>query len=208
MSPMQKHNTWLLVLTVPAVVGVSLLVQLASPIEGWQYWLVRSLALSAYLFVFLAALSSASLPTVARTFGRPFVGVHHVATFAAFAAMVAHPFAYSLAVAGSLAPFVPRASSVLEFFQWAGRPALLLFIVAVIAGLLRLSFKKGWRYFHLVTYLAFILATVHANLLGTTLQIPAVRVASWLMAAVATIVFVRKRLQRRKLSRPAAAPTT
>jgi hypothetical protein len=205
---MTKKNTWVLVLIVPAVVGVSLLVQLAFPVEGWQFWLVRSLSLSGYQLVFLAVLSSASLPGMAKTFGRPFVGVHHVATVAGFVAMVAHPFAYSLAV-GSLEPFVPSYGSVLEVFQWAGRPALLLFVVAVASALLRRAFKKGWRYFHLATYLAFLLVTVHANLLGTSFQASwIVRIVSWAMAATATVVFVQKRVKRRQAARPAAAPTT
>lgn len=208
MSPLQKKNTWLLVLAVPAVIAAALLLQLAAPVPGWQYWLVRGLALSGYLFVFLASLTAANLPAMAKAFGRPFIGVHHVATIAAFAAMVAHPFAYALAT-GSLDHFVPRAASVYEFFLWAGRPALALFIVAVAAALLRLAFKKGWRFFHLAAYLAFLLATVHANLLGTTFQsIPAVRGVSWGLAVIATYVFVRKRIQRRKAARPAAPPAT
>jgi methionine sulfoxide reductase heme-binding subunit len=205
MSPMQKRNTWLLVLLVPAVVGVSLLVQLAFPQEGWQFWLVRSFSLSGYLLVFLAVLSAASLPAMAKTFGRPFIGVHHVATVAGFVAMVAHPFAYSFAI-GSLSPFVPSYGSLLEVFQWAGRPALALFAIAVLAALLRLAFKKGWRVFHIAAYLAFLLVTVHANLIGPSFQHPVMRVVSWVMAAAATVVFVRKRLMRRKAARPSAAP--
>jgi len=205
---MKKRNTWLLALIVPAVVGVSMLVQRVAPMKGWQSWLVRALALSGYLLVFLATLSSASLPALAKAFGRPFVAVHHVATVAGFAAMVAHPLAYSLAF-GSLEPLVPRAESVYDFLLWAGRPALALFIVAVAAGALRLAFKKGWRFFHLVTYLAFLLVTVHANLIGATFQASiVVRAASWVMAAAATAVFVHKRVLRRSAARPAAAPTT
>ena len=205
MSPMQKRNTWLLLLVVPAVVGVALLVQLAAPVAGWQLVLVRSLALSGYLLVFLSAVSSASLPGLAKAFGRPFVAVHHVATIAGFTAMLAHPFAYALSV-GSLEIFIPRAGSVEEFFRWGGRPALALFIVAVVAALLRLAFKKGWRAFHLAVYLGFLLATVHANLIGSSfLGSLAVRVVSWVMAAVATAVFVRRRLQRRNVARPAPA---
>jgi sulfoxide reductase heme-binding subunit YedZ len=202
---MQRRNTGVLALVVPVVVGISLLVQLASPVEGWQYVLVRSLALSGYLLVFLAALSSASLPAMAKTFGRPFIGVHHVAAIAGFVAMFAHPFAYALSV-GSLEIFVPRADSVVEFFRWGGRPALVLFLVAVVAALLRLAFKKRWRSFHLAVYLGFLLATVHANLIGTTfLASPVLRVVSWVMAAAATVVFVRKRIQRLGAARPAAA---
>jgi methionine sulfoxide reductase heme-binding subunit len=205
MSPMKRRNTWLLLLVVPVVVGISLLVQLVSPVDGWQYVLVRTLALSGYLLVFLAALSSASLPAMAKTFGRPFIAVHHVATIAGFIAMLAHPFAYALSV-GSLKIFIPRADSAVEFFRWGGRPALFLFLVAVVAALLRLGSKRSWRYFHLVVYLAFILATVHANLIGSSfLTSPVVRVVSWAMAAAATVVFVRKRIQRLAAARPAAA---
>jgi sulfoxide reductase heme-binding subunit YedZ len=205
MSPLKKRYTWVLVLVVPAVVGVSLLVQLVSPVAGWQFVLVRSLALSGYQLVFLAALSSASLPALAKTFGRPFVAVHHAATIAGFVAMLVHPFAYAFSV-GSLEIFIPRADSVIEFFRWGGRPALFLFLVAVAAALLRRAFKRGWRYFHLVVYLAFILVTVHANLIGTSfIASPVVRVVSWAMAAAATVVFVRKRIQRLAAARPAAA---
>jgi predicted ferric reductase len=204
MSPLQKKNTWLLALAVPAAVGVALLAQAGSWMPGWQSWLVRTLALSGYLLVFLATLSSASLPALAKAFGRPFVAVHHVATVAAFAAMVAHPLAYAAAF-GSLEPLVPRAASLYDFFLWAGRPALVLFLVAVVAGALRLAFKKGWRYFHLAVYVAFLLVTVHANLIGTTFAGLPARIASWFLAAVATVVFVRKRLQRRSV-RPAARP--
>jgi sulfoxide reductase heme-binding subunit YedZ len=206
MSPLKKKNSWVLALVVPVVVGLSLLVQLAFPVDGWQYVLVRSLALSGYLLVFLAALTSASLPAMAKTFGRPFIAVHHVATIAGFVAMFAHPFAYALAV-GSLEIFVPRADSVEEFFRWGGRPALFLFLVAVVAALLRLAFKKGWRSFHLAVYLGFLLATVHANLIGATfLASPVLRVVSWLMAAAATVVFVRKRIQRLSAVRPVIRP--
>jgi len=166
MSPMQKRNTWLLLLVVPAVVGISLLVQLAAPVAGWQYWLVRSLALSGYLLVFLAAVSSTSLPGLAKAFGRPFVAVHHVATIAGFTAMLAHPSPTRFR-SGRWRSSSP-ADSLEEFFRWGGRPALVLFIVAVVAALLRLAFKKGWRYFHLAVYLAFLLATVHANLIGSS----------------------------------------
>jgi len=203
---MKKRNTWILVLVVPVVFGLSLLVQRVAPVGAWQSWLVRSLALTGYLLVFLAALTASSLPAMAKTFGRPFIAVHHVATVAGLAAMVAHPLSYAAAF-GSLEPLVPRAESVYDFFLWAGRPALVLFIVAVAAGALRLAFRKSWRFFHLVVYLAFILVTVHANLIGTSFTAsPVVRVASWIMAAAATAVFVHKRVVRRRAARPAAAP--
>lgn len=205
MSPMRKRNTWILMLVVPVVFGLALLLQRVAPMEGWQSWLVRSLALSGYLLVFLAALSAASLPAMAKAFGRPFIGVHHVATIAGLAAMVAHPLTYAFAF-GSLEPLVPRAESVYDFFLWAGRPALALFLVAAIAALLRLALKRSWRFFHLVVYLAFLLVTVHANLIGTSFAAsPVFRVVSWAMAAVATVVFVRKRVQR-LAARPAPAP--
>lgn len=203
MSPMQKKNSWLLALVPPTIVGLAVLVQIAAPGPGWQYWLVRGLALSAYQLVFLATLSTANLPALAKLFGRPFIKVHHVATISAFVAMVLHPLGYAF-VTGSFDSLVPRAASVYDFFLWAGRPALVLFLVAVITGALRLTFKKSWRTFHFAVYLGFLLATVHANLIGASFASLPVRIVSWIFAAVATVVFVRKRLQRRKAARPAA----
>ena len=196
MNAMQKKNTVLLALLVPVTAGLALLAQLSAPGYGWD-WLVRSCALTGYLLIFLAIASSASLPTMTRLFGRPFIKVHHAASIAGVALVAAHPVAYALAGA-TFAVFVPRADSVEDFFRWGGRPALFFVIVALVAVALRSTVKRGWRAFHMAMYIAFALGTVHANLLGSSLtsSLP-LRVVSWVLLAAATAVFVSRRLRRR-----------
>jgi methionine sulfoxide reductase heme-binding subunit len=192
---MQKRNTWLLALVAPLVVALSIAAQLQVPGHKWD-WLVRSFAVAGYLLIFLSILSSASLPALTRTFGRPFIKIHHAISIAGFALIAAHPLTYALAGA-TFAVFVPRADSVLDFLRWGGRPALFLVLVGVIAVLFRSRMKRSWRYFHWVLYLAFALGTVHSNLIGTSFVTSlGLRVVTWVLLAVATAVFFRRRLRR------------
>lgn len=200
MNAMQKRNSWLLAMVAPLVVALSVLAQLQVPGHAWD-WLVRSFAVAGYLLIFLSILSSASLPRLTRTFGRPFMKIHHAVSIAGFALIAAHPLTYALAGAG-FSVFVPRADSVEDFLRWGGRPALFLVLLGVVAVLLRGSMKRSWRYFHWLMYVAFALGTVHSNLIGTSfVSSLGLRIVSWVLLAAATAVFVGRRVRR--AARPA-----
>jgi sulfoxide reductase heme-binding subunit YedZ len=81
------------------------------------------------------------------------------------------------------------------FLTWGGPPAWDLLVIASAAALLRASLKKSWRTIHYLTYLAFLIGTTHALLIGTDTQLWPVRIVAILMALAVVYAFVRKRLR-------------
>ena len=105
------------------------------------------------------------------------------------------PLAFGFA---SAAVFVPRFDSWLVFWQLGGRPALYLIAVGSLGALLRKSWRNGWRTVHMLNYVACLLGTVHAVLIGTDFGQPFLRLVPITMALVAVGVFIRKRLGQRR----------
>ena len=194
--PRKPRNTrYLAVVGVVAVVLVAILLSLQPP-GSPLYAVVRSAALLGYLFIFVAIVSSAYLRELVVFFGRPFIKVHHIVSVAGLVLITLHP----LAVAGFLSDlgvFVPQVDSWLNFFQWGGPPGWYLLGLAVLAALLRKRLKRQWRAVHYLNYIAFLLGTVHAILIGSDVQSVAVRVIAIVMALVVVLLFVKKRLKVR-----------
>jgi predicted ferric reductase len=179
--------------------GVTRLVGLGTPVR----MMIRSAAMLGYLSVFLACLSSAFLRRLTRTFGRPFVQVHHVVSVAGLVLLLVHALTVAWN-AGSLAVFIPPFDSVTRFLEFGGRPAIWLIGVAALAAVLRSSLRRSWRSLHWLNYLAFLLGTIHGVLIGTDFQPLAVKVVSIAMALTVVGVFVHRRavtLRRRSARR-------
>lgn len=157
------------------------------------HWFVRGAGMVGYVAVFLAILSSAYMRELYRMLGRPFLWGHHVLSGSGLILVALHPIALAIETA-SAAVFVPRFDSWAVFLQLGGRPALYLFAVASLGALLRRSWRKGWRTMHMLNYVAFLLGTVHAVLIGTDFGQPFLRLIPIAMVLVTTAVFVRKRL--------------
>jgi len=98
-------------------------------------------------------------------------------------------------------------SSARAFFSQGGRPALWLILIAAAVALLRKKIGTQWKMIHRLNYLAFLLGTIHAQMLGRNFQHLAVRIVSAAMAAGVVAVFVLKRRTqaRRKRQRRARA---
>jgi sulfoxide reductase heme-binding subunit YedZ len=160
-------------------------------------WAIRGAALLGYQSVFLAIVSSAYMRQLVRLFGRPFVQVHHVVSVSGLIFITLHPLGVALDNA-TISVFVPRFDSVLVFLQLGGRLAWYLIALAALIALLRRSVGRPWRVIHMLNYVAFLLITVHANLIGTQLQYSVPRAVSIVMALVIVGVFVQKRLRQRR----------
>ncbi|MDD1679243.1 MAG: hypothetical protein LUO93_08710 [Methanomicrobiales archaeon] len=128
-------------------------------------WVVRLSALYGFLMTAIAAISTSYLVLVARTFGRPFIRVHHTFAVLGFVLFTVHPFSYAFLVM-TPAVFIPSFRSWIDFWANGGRVALILFYIAVAGSLLHTRWKR-WRYAHTLMYVALLLAIVHANLIGT-----------------------------------------
>lgn len=194
MPGMQPKNTWVLIASglgaLILVVGVVLLDAIAAPIDG----LIRVGALMGYVAVFLASLSSNYMRELTRYFGRRFVKVHHVASVTALVALAIHATGVAWR-SGTLATFVPAFSSARIFFSLGGRPAFWLIAIAALTALLRASIGNSWKTVHWLNYLAFLLGTIHAQMIGPNFQHLGVRLISIAMAVVVVVVFVLKRVE-------------
>lgn len=175
-----------------ALILVAILLALQPP-GSPVYGVVRGAALLGYTLVFAAIVSSAYLRQLVRFFGRPFVKVHHVASVTGLALVTLHPLALAWS-SRSLRVFIPKVDSWLAFFQLGGRPAWYLLALASLAALLRKSLRKSWRSVHYLNYLAFLLATIHAILIGSDVQYGLVRGIAIAMALVVVLLFIRKRI--------------
>ncbi len=194
MSKGKAKNTWMLWAALLAAVVVGIILFAVQPPPNGLNAVVRMAALIGYLSVFGAVLSSLYLRELVRTFGRPFIQVHHLVALVGLGLLIVHPLAAAL-VYRSASVLVPRFSSWNDFFTWGGPPALYLLAIAALVAWQRRAIS-GWRIVHYLTYLAFILATIHAILLGTDGQLLPVRILAIALALVAAWVFVRKRRPR------------
>lgn len=184
------------------VVG-SLIVALAAiaialgPSAGFWGWVVRGAAMVGYAFTFLAILSSAYMRQLYRLLGRPFLWGHHVLSVLSLILVTLHPLGVAIDAA-SAAVFVPRFDSWRVFLELGGRPALYLMWAASLAALLRRSWRKSWRTVHLLNYVAFMLGTIHAVLIGSDLGRPWLRPIPIILALIMVAVFIQKRMTLRR----------
>jgi sulfoxide reductase heme-binding subunit YedZ len=199
MAPTRKsRKTWYLVLAslvALILVGTSIALR---PYGTPLYWAIRGCALLGYLAIFLAIIISAYMRQMVRIFGRPFIQVHHILSVTGLVLITLHPLGVAL-YDRSLGVFVPLFDSWLVFLQLGGRPAWYLIGVASLAALLRKTFQQNWRAIHILNYLAFFLATVHAILIGTDFQPLIMKALPLAMSLVVVAIFIQKRLQRRRL---------
>ncbi|MCU0521779.1 MAG: hypothetical protein MUF84_13940 [Anaerolineae bacterium] len=135
-----------------------------------------------------------------RYFGRPFPKVHHVVSVTALVALAIHATSVAWR-AGTPAVFVPEVSSIRLFLSLGGRPAFWLIAITSLTALFRASIGKNWKTIHWLNYVAFLLGTVHALLIGPNFVHLGVRIVSIVMAVVLVTVFVLKRVGDRQRAR-------
>jgi DMSO/TMAO reductase YedYZ heme-binding membrane subunit len=165
--------------------------------------LIRLCGLYGFLMIAIALMLTSSPGTVYRTFGAPFLRVHHL--FAAFgiALITVHPVSFAVLV---MTPrvFIPTFQSWIDFWVNAGRVALILLYIALIGVFLRKRLIR-WRYLHAMMYLVLFFAVIHANLIGTDFLNPFIRVVYDGLFAGVILVFAISLRRKLRSRRPAAA---
>ena len=191
----RKGSIWYLVLI--GIVSMVLVGALMSmqPQAGVLDVGIRSSALLGYVGLFLSIISSAYLRQMLSLFGRPFVKIHHILSIASLILITLHPLGLALR-SMSLDVFVPDLTSWNRFLQLGGRPGWFIVIIAALAAWFRRHIRSSWRVIHILSYVAFLLITVHGLMIGTDTQFLVVRIVMIAMAVAATAVFVAKRLRR------------
>jgi len=162
----------------------------------WARRLVRAAALFGYSSIFLTILSHEYMRDMKRLFGQTFLKVHHVLAVVGLVLIVLHPLTLAL-LTQNPSVFVPRFDSLDLFLTLGGRPALYLFLIAVLAALLRRRIRNVWRFVHWLNYVAFGLAFVHGLRMGPDASQGLLALVWVAMFAVVLLVFLRKRLGRR-----------
>jgi sulfoxide reductase heme-binding subunit YedZ len=199
-----RKPLWILALPGLAALALALWIVLSQPGGTPLSYAVQVFALLGYFTVFLSILSSAFLRELTRRFGRPFVQVHHAVAITGLVLISLHPVVYAW-LSRSLSVFVPTFASWFDFWLAGGRPALWLILLAALTAALRKPLGNRWRAIHVVTYLAFLFATVHANLIGGHMQNVFARIITIAMLVIATGVLVYRRLPRKRPAKPARA---
>jgi sulfoxide reductase heme-binding subunit YedZ len=197
MTRKRADRTWYL-----ALVGLVLLVLviglMAMQPQGFPLgWLVRGAALLGYLFIFLSIVSSAYMKQIYRILGRPFIRVHHILSVSGLVLVTLHPLAVALD-SMSLRVFLPKFDSWLVFLQLGGRPAWYLLIAAALAAVLRKAIGKSWLVVHFLNYVAFLLGTVHAIMIGTDFQPDVVKGVAVVLTLVVVGISIQKRRKKRR----------
>jgi sulfoxide reductase heme-binding subunit YedZ len=192
----QKRRSGVLIVIVIIPLVLVAAVLMASPSDYTLYTAIRGAAMLGYIYVFFTCLSSAFVTELSRRFGRPYIKTHHLVATMGLTLLTVH----GLSVAwdsGTAAVLLPRFDSPESFLSWGGPPAYCLIWVAVLAAALRLSIGARWRTLHWLNYIAFLLATAHAMMIGGDLEHPAPRWTATVMAIIVVAVFLNKRLRER-----------
>ena len=153
----------------------------------------RATGLFAYLFIFLAILSSEYMKQMKKIFGMGFIAIHHHLVRIGILLMLVHPIAFALEER-SFFVFVPVFYPFMDFLELAGRPALYLILIAALAGVYRKKIIRTWKKIHYLSYLAFLLIFIHAWLIGTDLQSRIMQLIWAIMAVIIIVVFIHKHI--------------
>ncbi len=167
--PLKRTGFLTLLAVVLLAIGIAILFlpnALASASSrGIEVVVIRFLGLYGFLFLSIAALTTPFLVEITRAFGRPFIKVHHAFAAIGIVLVTLHPIFNALQTL-TLEVFVPIFSSWTSFWIYAGRPALYLFYIGIVAALLRIKHPRYWRIFHALVYVVLFFGIIHANLLG------------------------------------------
>ena len=120
-------------------VAITTLMILNTP-ELSFYLFIRLFALWGYTFLAIATVLTVFLKEIGKIFGRPFIKIHHVFAFTGLGLITLHPISYSIETM-STSVFKPVFDSWFGFWANAGRPAIIILYVALIAILLRKKIK-------------------------------------------------------------------
>jgi len=196
MSARNKLSLWWMASPFVIVIAMMLALTLPRGLSADAYGLLRVAGLLGYLLIFVAVLSSAFTRPLIKAFGRPFVKLHHIVALSGLGLIFLHPIFASIYLVNRTV-FFPKFDSISSFLQWGGSPAFDLLLLAVIAALLRKRLKSAWQIVHMLTYVAFVLGTVHATTIngagGADVQAAWIKWVAWALALGATVIFALRR---------------
>lgn len=184
----------LIILFTLAVLVAVFLVGYTTPLR----FAIRLFGLYGFIAMSIAVIITPFLKEIMLYFKKPFLRIHHY--FAAFGLtlITLHPVALAIERLNP-AVFVPSIGSIESFLNNAGRPALIIIYVALVAVLLRRNITAFWRPFHALMYVALFFGIVHANLIGRDFDNLFILIALNVLFAISIGAFILKRYQTYRL---------
>jgi DMSO/TMAO reductase YedYZ heme-binding membrane subunit len=155
----------------------------------------RFAATFGYLTIFLSILSSEYMAKIRKISGMPFLKAHHNLARIGVLLILIHPLTLALEGQDFLI-FLPILYPVSLFLAFGGRVALYLFLLAAGIAMYRKKYRN-WKKVHYLNYLAFLLVTAHALLIGSDFKLDIMRVLALVMAAAVTGIFIHKRSSKK-----------
>lgn len=197
MAKLKPRNTFVFGLAVVAFLALAIVILLVTGQPGQPLAPMRILAFMAYTMAYASIFGVLFSKELIQFFGRMFVKIHHFMTVTALSMMVLHPI-FILVGGYPLNYLLPDFTTPYNVFARSGPIALLLFAISSVAAVLRATMKQSWRSVHWLVYLAFIVASIHAVLLGMSLQTLVPRLIVGLLVISIIVVYIVKRLPRKK----------
>ena len=161
------------------------------------HFIRRIAGLTGLTSLFIAILLSLLVKESKKMFGVYYLRIHHFFSIVGLILISLHPVIMAIDF-GTTSIFIPHFNSWNGFLTNAGRPALYLIYMAVIAALLRKNIAKYWKYIHSLLYPAFLLAAIHGILSGSDLDNSIMYFLFIAMISVVSIIFFYKRYQNMK----------
>ncbi|MFX0148183.1 MAG: ferric reductase [Candidatus Hodarchaeota archaeon] len=170
---------------------------LQTPISDVFYFFIRLGALFGFTAMFIATTMSPFMVQLYKIFGKPFIKQHHIYSIFGLIMITLHPVVFAISEM-NIGVFIPVFFPWIRFLELAGRLALILIYIATLAAILRKKVQKYWRFFHVLNYIALLLAYIHGVLIGTDFRNLGILIIFTIMIIISFGSFGLKRYQSYK----------
>jgi len=162
--------------------------------------IIRLFALLGYLSMAIAAIMTPFAVELYKLFKKSFIKMHHFFAISGIILITLHPVFFAIY---RLDPsvFIPVFNDWVLFWELAGRPALILIYIGMIAAILRKKIAKSWKILHALLYIALFFGLIHGLLIGNSFQNIGIIIIYVSLFALVVFSFLYKRVknyQRKK----------
>ncbi|MBN1216274.1 MAG: ferric reductase-like transmembrane domain-containing protein [Candidatus Lokiarchaeota archaeon] len=193
-----KRNRILLI--IGNILVIILLIIKILPSENIFDGIIRFAALYGFICLFIATILTLYLPKIYKIFGKTFIKIHHIYSILGLILVTIHPIAFAIEQL-DITVFIPIFYPWIDFWKLAGRPALILIYLAIVAVILRKKISKIWRYLHSLNYIAILFAYIHGALIGTDFQDPFIFITFTIFSSLVILTLLYKRYLKIKMKK-------
>ena len=189
-----KKEGYILIGAIIALYALVIILFSLTPSTGILSSIIRLCALLAMTSMFISTIMTPFMVQLYKYFGKPFIKVHHTFSITAIVLATVHPIAFSIQVA-NLGVFIPVLYPWYDFWLLAGRPALIIIYISLVAVILRKKIPNSWRPLHALNYIALFFGYIHGILIGTDFQNLGILILFTIMVILSYMALIYKRYQ-------------